>query len=283
VQEKKQDVIELKDDSPIALEGLIRWVYGLSALEGETDTCANWIDMRVTADKYLATALSEQSLERFWEHARQIQTAEGILEVNEKIAADASHDTKLVSTSERLRGVWLHQIVQVPRFREELSDGPERMLAMIDQLSKGGNLSSMNRKLSPVLRSRTIPFGVIRLTTKADTIGEDDVDREVKWLYLCDHHGSVILSDPPRNPERNFHSCTFCDFADHSDEYLSQILAPEFEGIAVLLPFEDLDQGVFFGGFFLLVALEIGYTQLKWSFHSERPIQSLSFVLIRSP
>jgi hypothetical protein len=41
VQEKKQDVIELKDDSPIALEGLIRWVYGLSALEGATDTCAN--------------------------------------------------------------------------------------------------------------------------------------------------------------------------------------------------------------------------------------------------
>jgi hypothetical protein len=146
-QEKKQDIIELKDDSPVALEGLLRWVYGLPALEGETDTCANWIDMRVVADKYLATALSEQSFDRSWEHVRQIQTAEGILEVNEKIAADASHDTKLASASERLRGVWLHQIVQVPRFREELSDGPERMLAMIDQLSQGGNLSSMNRKL----------------------------------------------------------------------------------------------------------------------------------------
>jgi hypothetical protein len=146
-QEKKQDIIELKDDSPVALEGLLRWVYGLPALEGETDTCANWIDMRVVADKYLATALSEQSFDRSWEHVRQIQTAEGILEVNEKIAADASHDTKLASASKRLRGVWLHQIVQVPRFREELSNGPERMLAMIDQLSQGGNLSSMNRKL----------------------------------------------------------------------------------------------------------------------------------------
>jgi hypothetical protein len=146
-QEKKQDIIELKDDSPVALEGLLRWVYGLPALEGETNTCANWIDMRVVADKYLATALSEQSFDRFWEHVRQIQTAAGILKVNEKIAADASHDTKLASASERLRGVWLHQIVQVPRFREELSDDPERMLAMIDQLSQGGNLSSMNRKL----------------------------------------------------------------------------------------------------------------------------------------
>jgi hypothetical protein len=197
--------------------------------------------MRVTADNYLATAFSEQSFERFWEHVRQIQTAEGILEVNEKIAADASHDSKLVSASERLRGVWLHQIVQVPRFREELSEDPERMLAMIDQLSQGGNLSSMNRKFSPVPRSSIIPSGFIRLTIKAGTIGSDGVDREVRWLYLCDHHGSIILSDPPRNPERNFHSCTFCDFADHSDEYLSQILAPEFEGIAVLLPFEDLD------------------------------------------
>jgi hypothetical protein len=123
-------------------------VYGLPALEGETDTCLNWIDMRVTADKYLASTLRDQSFERFWEHVRQIQTAEGILEINEKIAADASHDSKLVSASERLRGVWLHQVVQVPRFREELSNDKERMLAMIDELSKGGNLSSMHRKLS---------------------------------------------------------------------------------------------------------------------------------------
>jgi hypothetical protein len=147
-QESKQEIIELKDDSPVALEGLIRWVYGLSALEGDTDTCVNWIDMRVTADKYLATALSDQSFERFWEHVRQIQTAEGILEINEKIAADASHDAKLVDASDRLRGVWPHQTVQVPRFREELSKDKGRMLAMIDQLSKGGSLSSMNRKLS---------------------------------------------------------------------------------------------------------------------------------------
>ncbi|KAM0692842.1 hypothetical protein Q7P36_007399 [Cladosporium allicinum] len=141
--ESKQQIVELKDDSAVALEGLIRWVYGLRALEGETDTWLNWIDMRVTADKYLAAKLKDQSFERFWEHVRQIQAAEEILEINEKIAADASHDSKLVSASERLRGFWIYQIVQVPRFREELSNDPERMLEIIDQLSRVGRLSSL--------------------------------------------------------------------------------------------------------------------------------------------
>lgn len=118
-------------------------MYGLRALEGETDTWLNWIDMRVTADKYLAVKLKDQSFERFWEHVRQIQAAEEILEINEKIAADASHDSKLVSASERLRGFWIYQIVQVPRFREELSNDPERMLEIIDQLSRVGRLSSL--------------------------------------------------------------------------------------------------------------------------------------------
>jgi hypothetical protein len=74
-----------------------------------------------------------------------------------------------------------------------------------------------------------------------EDVVDDGVQRIVKWLYLCDTHGSVVLSEPPRNMDRNTHSCTFCDFADHSDEYVGALLSPEYAGIPVLLPFDELD------------------------------------------
>ena len=145
-QESNQEIVKLQDDSPVAFKGLIRWAYGLPALEGATDTCTNWIDVRITADKYLASELSEESLGRFWEHARQIRTGEEILQVVEKITADGSHDVGLVGASERLYGVWFQEILKIPRFREELLGDKERMLGMIDDLSKGRSLTADQRK-----------------------------------------------------------------------------------------------------------------------------------------
>jgi hypothetical protein len=145
-QESTQEIVKLLEDSPVALKGLIRWAYGLPALEGATDTCMNWIDMRITADKYLAVEVSEESLERFWEHVRGTRSGEEILQIIEKVAADGSHDVQLASASERLYGVWLKDILQIPRFREELLEDKERMLEMIDELSKGRSLTGGQRK-----------------------------------------------------------------------------------------------------------------------------------------
>jgi len=41
--------------------------------------------------------------------------------------------------------------------------------------------------------------------------------------------------------ERKTHSCTFCDFTNHTDEYVGTLLSPEYDGIPVLLPFDELD------------------------------------------
>jgi hypothetical protein len=200
----------------------------------------NWIEVRITADKYLATELGAQSMGRFWEHARQIQTGEEILQLVEKITADVSHDVELVSASERLYGVWFQEILKIPRFREELLGDKERMMGMIDDLSKGRSLTAGQRKFSPdcVLNGH-------RLITIAgivgEDVGEDGVHRIVKWLYLCDMHESVVLSEPPKNMDRNTHSCTFCDFTNHTDEYVGNLLSPEYDGIPVLLPFDELD------------------------------------------
>jgi hypothetical protein len=64
-QESKQTTIELKEDDPDTLEGVLRRIYGFKAEMYHDKPWGYWLDLIKTADKYLEPALSKRAAINF--------------------------------------------------------------------------------------------------------------------------------------------------------------------------------------------------------------------------
>ena len=60
-QESEQAEIELQEDSPQAVEGVLRYIYGCKLEDHAQRTWQYWLDLFETADKYLEPSLSLQA------------------------------------------------------------------------------------------------------------------------------------------------------------------------------------------------------------------------------
>lgn len=191
-QESNQSTIELKDDNPTALEGLIRWLYTLPVVVRNHEPWAFWLAVRITADKYLASDLSKKAFENFWYATLEIKTAEKIFEILETIERDMGHDAMLVEAAGRLRRRWLHSLLKLPAFRARLVDDTDLMLDLLEHLS--GKLAS---------RGTGDPF----LTPKRGEHG--GLPNRMK-TFLCDDHKKAVFYPINDLEKGGSGRCSYC-------------------------------------------------------------------------
>jgi hypothetical protein len=72
-QESEQAEIELKEDNPHAVEGVLRYIYGCKIEDHGQKTWQYWLDLFETADKYLEPELSLEASIGFRMSALSVQ------------------------------------------------------------------------------------------------------------------------------------------------------------------------------------------------------------------
>lgn len=184
-QESKQDTIELKDDGPDALTCVLRYIYNLPIMPKTDEDVAwrTWLNIRVTADKYLEPKLSQVADKKYRETALACTDADGIFDIIDTIRTEMDHDGPLVAFGESIRKNNLGKLLKNARFREHLdARGKEALWAQLDELAFFTDLEE----------SRTA---------------------------LCKMHKNVVFKTPSELRPGYRHECTVCR---HSSSYSTQ-------------------------------------------------------------
>ena len=133
-----------------------------------------WLNIRVTADKYLEPKLSEVADKKYREAALTRTNADDIFDVLEMIRVEMSHDESLVAFGETIRKTNLGKLLKNARFREHLDrGGKEALWAQLDELTHVADL-------------------------------------EEKWTALCYDHKRAVFKSPDDLRLSYKHRCTLC-------------------------------------------------------------------------
>ena len=175
-QESKQDTIELKDDNSDALTMVLRHIYDLPVVSDSSGNVEwrTWLDIRVTADKYLESKLSKVADAKYREAALASKDTDGIFDIIDTIRTEMDHDESLVAFSESIRKNNLGKLLKNARFREHLdAGGKEALWAQLDELAFAADL------------------------------------RESRYT-LCNEHNHQVLKSPDSVRSGYEHRCTVC-------------------------------------------------------------------------
>ena len=175
-QESKQDTVELKDDDPDALTSVLRYIYNLPIMPDSDEDVAwrTWLNLRVTADKYLEPKLSEVADTKYRETALTCTDADGIFDIIDTIRTEMDHDNSLVAFGESIRKNNLGKLLRNARFREHLdAGGKEALWVQLDELA---------------------------FVT----------DLEESWTALCNNHRKAVFKTPNELRPGYIHKCTMC-------------------------------------------------------------------------
>lgn len=139
-QESEQNEIELKEDNPQALEGVLRHIYGCKIDDHHQKTWQYWLDLSETADKYLEPRLSERATLHFRIKALTLQDSdvETICEILQALQ-DIGRYELLKSFAVDLTMRNLH-LLRDERFRAQVYSCKRIMLKLIDRLSFAADL-----------------------------------------------------------------------------------------------------------------------------------------------
>ena len=133
-----------------------------------------WLNIRVTADKYLEPKLSEVADRKYREAALTRINADDIFDVLETIWVEMSHDESLVAFGEQIRKNNLGKLLKNARFREHLdSGGKDALWQQLDELAFSANLQE-------------------------------------RMYVLCGHHKQVVFKAPFTRPMGNNYYCSLC-------------------------------------------------------------------------
>lgn len=180
-QESKQDTVELKDDDPDALTSVLRYIYNLPIMPDSDEDVKwrTWLNIRVTADKYLEPKLSEVAETKYREAALTCTDADGIFDIIDTIRTEMDHDKSLVAFGESIRKNNLGKLLKNARFRGYLDAGGKKALwAQLDELAFAAALEE----------SRTA---------------------------LCNNHRKAVFKTPNELRPGYRHECTMCRY-NHS-------------------------------------------------------------------
>jgi hypothetical protein len=183
-QESKQTMIELKDDDPDALTSVLRYIYKLLVIPDSDSDVAwrTWLNIRVTADKYLEPQLSEEADKKYREAALSCISADDIFDVLETIWSEMSHDESLAALGEDIRRNNLGKLLKNARFREHLDrGGKEALWAQLDELAFSADL------------------------------------RESRYT-LCNEHKREVFKSPEKLPAQRNSQCSLCTPTYYSTE-----------------------------------------------------------------
>lgn len=142
-QESRQAAIELKDDDPLALNHVLRYIYKLPILsDAVLDlTWRGWLNLRTTADKYLEPTLSAQADKNFRTVALKITDPDEIFDITETIDNEMAHDESLVELSNKIRKNNWSKLLRNIRFRAKLErGGTEALWQVINDLAFAADL-----------------------------------------------------------------------------------------------------------------------------------------------
>jgi len=113
-----------------------------------------WLDVHITADKYLVPALSEQASKYFFDIARSERNLDEVTDIIETLNTEMSHDNKLIELTAELRNKHLRKLLQNERYREKVQDDKTLMWEHIDQLLRADQLlcADQPRRADQILR-----------------------------------------------------------------------------------------------------------------------------------
>lgn len=97
-------MLELKHDDPDALEHVLQHIYRTpTPWRQEVKTWRHWLDVHLTADKYLESELSANARDEFTRAAHSHRDANEIFNIIETINDEMKHDEGFVQLAHSLR------------------------------------------------------------------------------------------------------------------------------------------------------------------------------------
>ena len=177
----------MKDDDPSALTNVLRHIYKVPIIPDPD--CATkwraWLNIRVTADKYLEHELGEAADKMFREAALACTQPDDIFDVVDMIRTEMNHDQPLNDFGNMLRRKNHSKLLRNTRFREDLDlRGKEGLWELIDELA---------------------------FTTEL----------KEKRYHLCDSHEKKVFQEPSAHKQSRMH-CAVCEALSGSDSYNSE-------------------------------------------------------------
>lgn len=134
-QESKQAEIELKEDDPHALEGVLRHIYDCLTQTWTLKPWDYWLDLAVTADKYLEPSLSRDATVKFQFHALTLKDSEiNITCLILRTLQNADRYLLLEKFAVDLTMANLH-LLENEEFRAQVYSCKEIMLKLLERLS----------------------------------------------------------------------------------------------------------------------------------------------------
>lgn len=165
-------MIKLEEDDPDALEAVLRHIYGADFLDSDPKPWRFWLDLAITADKYLVPQLSETALDVLRNTAFRIEDADTILDIIESIKSDMAHDEVALKLTEDLRKKKLWLLQRSARYRDSLFEDRDSMNAHFDAFD--------------------------------EVVGQGGLEEQT--IFMCDQHATQIL----RTARYSYMGCCLC-------------------------------------------------------------------------
>ena len=139
-KESEQTEIELKEDDPHALEGVLRYIYGCKIDDYHQKTWQYWLDLVETADKYLEPQLSKHAALHFQIQALTLDKSdvETICDILQALQ-DTERYEQYKSFAVDLTMRNLH-LLKNEQFRAQVYSCKRVMLKLVDRLSFAADL-----------------------------------------------------------------------------------------------------------------------------------------------
>ena len=139
-QESEQYEIELKEDNPDALEGVLRYIYGCETEECHQKSWQYWLELVATADKHLEPRLSEDAADRFEMSVLSLQKVdvEEICDILQSLQDTEKYGLlESFAVDLTLRHLYL---LDDERFRALVYDCKQIMFKLVERLSFAADL-----------------------------------------------------------------------------------------------------------------------------------------------
>jgi hypothetical protein len=135
VKEATQAVLELKHDDPDALEQVLRHIYRIPPWKlPEVKSWRHWLNVHLTADKYLEPELSVIARDEFTRMAYSQRDANEIFDIIETINDEVNHNEDFVRVAYSLRECHIEKLLENDRVCKKVDEDKTWRWEIIDTL-----------------------------------------------------------------------------------------------------------------------------------------------------
>lgn len=153
-QEAKQNVIELKEDDPDILEQVLRKIYDCELPAAETKTWRFWLQLMVTADKYLEPELTVLAFFALRDVAEIVEDSDEILDMIQLIKEQVGREERYYLYAEGLRKRKLGKLLKNERYRELVTSDKKLMLSLMDEVIPERDMVERHYDLCPTHKAK---------------------------------------------------------------------------------------------------------------------------------